>query len=64
MPVLFILGRYSKDDLPTLHDEDLTEGHRFTGLLSERQLLHEGIEIIITFKRECARKLHYERLDI
>jgi hypothetical protein len=64
MPVLFILGRYSKDDFPALHDEDLTEGHRLPRLLSERELLHEGVEIIITFKGKCAWELHYERLDI
>ena len=64
MPAFFILDRYSKNYFPALHDEYLTEGHRVTCFLSERQLLHELVEIISSFKRESAWELHYEGLDI
>jgi hypothetical protein len=64
MPALFILDRYSKNYFPALHNEDLTEGDRVAYFLSERQLLHERIEIVSSFKRERAWELHYEGLDI
>ena len=64
MAGLFILDRYSKNYFPALHDEYLTEGHRVACFLSERQLLHKGVEIVSSFKRERAWELHYEGLDI